>query len=218
MMQNAALLWHVSLLVPSDRKGLALGLVGLVRVVPIVVFSMISGVVADAWDRRRLMLGTQIAATAVAIGLGILAFQEVTAVWPLYVLAALGSAVGAFDLPARNSLMPTLVPRQHLPNAISLNTIMFQTASVVGPSLGGLLIAVSGVGWVYVANAISFAFVIVALLLMRDMPAHPKSDTGSRDDVSWHAAMEGLRFVFRSPLIRSTMLLDFFATFFSSAT
>jgi MFS family permease len=218
MMQNAALLWHVSLLVPPDRKGLALGMVGLVRVLPIMVFSMISGVVADAWDRRKLMLFTQIAATVVATALAVLTFRGLTQVWPLYVLAALGSAVGAFDLPARGALVPTLVPREHLPNAISLNTIMFQTASVAGPSLGGLMIASSGVGWVYVANAISFGFVIVALLMMRDVPAHPKSETGSRDDVSWHAAMEGLRFVFRSPLIRSTMLLDFFATFFSSAT
>src|ERR1700682_6242393 len=69
MMQNAALLWHVSLLVPPERKGLALGLVGLVRVVPVVVFSLISGVVADAWDRRRLMLFTQVAATLVATAL-----------------------------------------------------------------------------------------------------------------------------------------------------
>ncbi len=218
MMQNAGLLWHVSLLVPPDRKGLALGVVGLVRVLPIVVFSMISGVVADAWDRRRLMLITQILATIVAVVLALLTFRGLTKVWPLYLLAALGSAVGAFDLPARSALVPTLVPRDHLPNAISLNTIMFQTASVVGPSLGGFMIASTSVGWVYVANAISFGCVIVALLMMRDVPPHPKSETGSRDDVSWHAAMEGLRFVFRSPLIRSTMLLDFFATFFSSAT
>jgi MFS family permease len=218
MMQNAALLWHVSLLVAPDRKGLALGMVGLVRVVPIVLFSMISGVVADAWDRRRLMLFTQVAATAVAIGLAVLAFRGGTKVWPIYVLAALGSGVGAFDLPARNSLVPSLVPREHLPNAISLNTIMFQTASVVGPSLGGVLIAVASVGWAYIANAISFSFVIVALLMMRDVPARSPSEAGSRDDVSLHAALEGLRFVFRSPLIRSTMLLDFFATFFSSAT
>jgi MFS family permease len=218
MMQNAGLLWHVSLLVPPERKGLALGLVGLVRVGPIMIFSMISGVVADAWDRRKLMLFTQVAATVVAGALALLAFRGVSHVWPIYLLAALGSAVGAFDLPARAALVPTLVPREHLPNAISLNTIMFQTASVVGPSMGGVLIASAGVGWVYIANAISFAFVIVALLMMRDVPAHPKSETGSRDDVSLHAAMEGLRFVFRSPLIRSTMLLDFFATFFSSAT
>jgi MFS family permease len=218
MMQNAALLWHVSLLVPPERKGLALGMVGLVRVVPIVVFSLISGVVADAWDRRRLMLFTQIAATVVAAALSVVAFRGVTTVLPIYLLAALGAAVGAFDLPARNALVPSLVPREHLPNAISLNTIMFQTASVVGPSLGGIVIAVSGVGWVYVANAISFAFVIVALLMMRDVPVRQPSVAGARDDVSLNAAIEGLRFVFRSPLIRSTMLLDFFATFFSSAT
>jgi len=218
MMQNAALLWHVSLLVPPERKGLALGLVGLVRVVPIIFFSMISGVVADAWNRRRLMLFTQGASTAVAIGLAALAFRGVTAVWPIYALAALASSVGAFDMPARNALVPSLVPREHLPNAISLNTIMFQTAAVLGPSLGGLVIAAGSVGWVYIANAISFVFVIVALLMMRDVPARAPSEAGSRDDVSLHAALEGLRFVFRSPLIRSTMLLDFFATFFSSAT
>ena len=218
MMQNAALLWHVSLLVTPARKALALGLVGLVRVVPVVAFSMISGVVADAWDRRRLMLFTQIAATAVAVGLAVVAFSGVTAVWTVYVLAAIGSAVGAFDLPARNALVPSLVPREHLPNAISLNTIMFQTASVAGPSLGGVLIGAASVGWVYVVNAISFGFVIIALVMMRNVPGRGPSEDGSPDDVSLRAAFEGLRFVFRSPLIRSTMLLDFFATFFSSAT
>jgi len=218
MMQNAALLWHVSLLVTPEKKALALGLVGLVKVVPVVFFSMVSGVVADAWDRRTLMLATQTAATIVALALAATAFSGMTAVWPVYALAAVASAVGAFDLPARNALVPSLVPRAHLPNAISLNTIMFQTAAVAGPSLGGLLIAKTHVGWAYVANAISFAFVIVALLMMRDIPLREPPAEGVRDDVSFHAALEGLRFVFRSPLIRSTMLLDFFATFFSSAT
>jgi len=218
MMQNAALLWHVSLLVPPERKGLALGLVGLAKVVPIIVFSLISGVVADAWNRRTLMLFTQISATLVAAALAVLTFRGLSVVWPIYVLAALSAAVGAFDLPARQALYPMLVPREHLANAITLNTIMFQTASVVGPSLGGLVIAISGVGWVYAVNAISFFCVIVSLVMMRDVPARQPSEEGSRDDVSLHAALEGLRFVFRSPLIRSTMLLDFFATFFSSAT
>jgi MFS family permease len=164
------------------------------------------------------MLATQTAATIVALALAATAFSGMTAVWPVYALAAVASAVGAFDLPARNALVPSLVPRAHLPNAISLNTIMFQTAAVAGPSLGGLLIASTHVGWAYVANAISFAFVIAALLMMRDIPPREPPAEGVRDDVSFHAALEGLRFVFRSPLIRSTMLLDFFATFFSSAT
>jgi MFS family permease len=217
-MQTAALLWHVTLLVPPDERALALGFVGLARVVPIIVFSLVSGVVADAWDRRRLMLCTQIAAATVAILLAVLTFRGLSVVWPIYALAGLSSAVGAFDVPARHSLVPMLVPRAHLPNALSLNMIMFQTASVAGPALGGLLIAMSSVGWVYVSNAVSFTFVIVALLLMRDVPPHPAAQPGDSDRVSLGAALEGIRFVFRAPLIRSTMLLDFFATFFSSAT
>jgi len=95
-MQNAALLWNVSLLVPADRKGLALGIVGLVRVVPIVVFSIISGVVADASDRRKLMLLTQSGSAVVALGLAWLAFSGNTSVWPVYGLAALSSAHAGF--------------------------------------------------------------------------------------------------------------------------
>jgi MFS family permease len=218
MMQNAALLWQVSLLVPPDQKGLALGIVGLVKVAPIIVFSMISGVVADAWDRRKLMLFTQAGSAVVALALAGLTFRGITAVWPIYALAALSSAIGAFDLPARQALLPMLVPRGDLPNAITLNTTMMQIASVGGPALGGLVIAASSVGWAYVVNAVSFGFVILALIAMRDLPARAPSQAGERDDVSFGAALEGLRFVFRSQLIRSTMLLDFFATFFASAT
>ena len=218
-MQNAGLLWHVSLLVPPERRGLALGFVGLAKVAPVVIFSMVAGVLADAWDRRRLMLVTQAASAIVAAVLAGLTFAGLTIVWPIYVLAALGGAVGAFDLPARQSLMPNLVPREHLANAITLNSIMLQTASIVGPAAGGLVIAAFGVGWVYVLNAVSFGSVIVALYMMRDVPERLPSERGQREgDVSWSAALEGLRFVFRSPLMRSTMLLDFFATFFASAT
>jgi MFS family permease len=219
MMQNAALLWHVSLLVAPEKKALALGLVGLVRVVPIVFLSMVSGVVADAWNRRRLMLLTQTGAALVSLALAVLTFRGLSAVWPIYVLAALGASVGTFDMPARQALVPTLVPREHLPNAISMNTIMFQMASVAGPSLGGIVIAAAGVGWVYVANALSFGCVIAALLLMEGVSGRPvREGHEPEDEVSWRAAREGLKFVFASPLIRSTMLLDFFATFFSSAT
>lgn len=218
LMQNVALLWHVSLLVPPERKALALGLVGLARVAPVVVFSMISGVVADAMDRRRVMLLTQSCAAVVALVLAGLTYGGLSAVWPLYLLSAVGASVSAFDLPARQALVPTLVPRDHLPNAITLNTIMFQTASVAGPAAAGLVIAQSGVGAAYLWNAVSFGFVIMALLLMRDGADRKAGDTGVREELSMAAALEGLRFVFRSPLIRSTMLLDFMATFFASAT
>jgi MFS family permease len=215
MMQTAALLWHVSLLVQPENKGLALGLVGLTRVAPILLFSLVSGVVADALNRRRLMTLTQCAMALVAAALAALTFLGHAAVWHIYLLAGLSSAASSFDAPARQALIPNLVPREHLPNAISLNTIMFQFASVAGPSLAGISIAVLGVGWVYLFNAISFLFVIAALLMMRELPAVPAAE---KSGVSLKAALEGLRFVFSSPMIRSTMLLDFFATFFSSAT
>ena len=219
-MQNAAILWHVSILVPADRRALALGLVGLVRIVPIVVFSLISGVAADAFDRRRLMLLTQTIMALVAAVLAVLTFRGLSAVWPIYALAAASSAAGAFDLPARQSLVPTLVPRADLPNAISLNAIMTQLASVLGPASGGFVIGYAGLGWVYAFNAASYLMVIAALLMMRldERPANATDDPAPRGEFTLSAALEGLRFVFRSPLIRSTMLLDFFATFFSSAT
>lgn len=214
MMQSAAILWHVSLLVPEAQKGLALGLVGLVRIAPIVVFSLISGVVADVFDRRKLMLITQSCMALIAAILAAITFNGLSVVWPIYLLAALSSAASSFDGPARQSLFPNLVPREHLPNAISLNTIMAQTSSVLGPTLAGFVIGAWGVGWAYLFNAISFLAVIVALLLMRDVPGHAGPE---KREVSLHAALDGLRFVFAAPLIRSTMLLDFFATFFSSA-
>lgn len=221
-MQSAALLWHVSLLAPEGRRALALGFVGLARIGPVLLFSMISGVAADALNRRALMLITQSLMALLAGVLAFLTLRGLAALWPIYLLAACSSAAGAFDLPARQALMPTLVPREHLPNAISLNTIAMQTASVAGPAAGGFMIATANVGWVYAANAVSFLFVIGALLLMKGQGAtHLAGGEGaarSRSDFTVTAALEGLRFVFRAPLIRSTMLLDFFATFFSSAT
>jgi len=219
-MQSAAVLWHVSLLVPDDRRALALGFVGLARIGPILLFSMISGVAADALNRRTLMLVTQSLMALLAAVLALLTLRGLDAVWPIYVLAACSSAAGAFDLPARQALLPTLVPRHHLPNAISLNTIALQMASVAGPALGGFMIASVNLGWVYAANALSFVFVIGALVAMKGQGSThlDGADTRDRGQFTIAAALDGLRFVFRAPLIRSTMLLDFFATFFSSAT
>jgi MFS family permease len=214
-MQTAALLWHVSLLVPPDQRAIALGMVGLVRLLPIIFFSIAGGTLADASDRRRLMLYTQAGMAVTGVALAALTFSGVSHPWPIYSLAAIGASFGAFDSPARQSLMPTLVPREHLPNAISLNAIMVQVASVAGPAVGGLVIATLGVGWVYALNALTFVCVIAALLMMRDVPPRSHDEAG---EISVRAVREGLGFVFSSPMIRSTMLLDFFATFFSSAT
>src|SRR3954468_22356145 len=219
-MQAAAILWHVSLLVPENRRALALGMVGLARIGPVLTFSMISGVAADALNRRTLMLVTQSLMAILAGALSFVTLHGLHTVWPIYALAACASAAGAFDSPARQSLVPALIPREHLPNAISLNTIAMQTASVIGPAVGGLLIAHVNVGWVYAINSVSFLFVIGALLLMEGQGTSHIDGTaaGDRGNFTVAAALDGLRFVFRAPLIRSTMLLDFFATFFSSAT
>lgn len=216
-MQTAAILWHVSLLVPDNRRALALGMVGLVRIAPVVLFSLLSGVAADVFDRRRLMLFTQIVMATFAALLAALTWHGLTRVWPVYAIAAASSAAGAFDLPARQALVPNLVRREHLANALSLNTIMFQVAAVIGPALGGIVIAQLGVAWAYAINAVSFFVVIGALLMMRDIQGDRDAGTG-RAAFTLTAALEGLTFVFRAPLLRSTMLLDFFATFFSSAT
>jgi MFS family permease len=216
-MQQAALLWHVSLLMP-DHKGLALGLVGLVRVVPIIAFSLVAGAAADVFDRRKLMFVTQIGGATTAAVLAVLAFAGLQTAWPIYLLAAIGASIGAFDPPARHALVPMLVPREHLPNAISLNTVVVQAASVAGPALGGVIIAIGHVGWAYAINAVSFLVVVVSLLMMKDVPATDRTHAASRDRITAAAIADGIRFVFSQPVIRSTMLLDFFATFFSSAS
>ena len=214
-MQTAAILWHVSLLAAPTRKGIALGLVGAAQVVPIIGFAMLSGVVADALDRRKVMLVTQTVMALLAAILAVLTFRGLRTIWPIYLLAALSSAASSFDSPARQALIPSLVPREDLASAISLNTLMFQIASVAGPTLAGLVIAAAGIGWVYAVNAASFLMVLVALVLMR---ARPRVGLPAETRISWAAAREGLRFVFAQPIVRSTMLLDFIATFFASAT
>jgi MFS family permease len=215
MMRNAALLWHVSLLATPENKALALGGVGLVRAVPIVVCSLIAGVVADASDRRRLLLATNGGMLLVSSALAFVALSGVRELWLVYALAALSAAGGTFDNPARNSFFPSLVPREYLPNAISLNSLVFQASSVVGPMIAGIVIAKFGVGWVYVLDAGSFVFLIASLLAMRDVPPAPVE---GRATLTFSAAREGIAFVFGKPLIRSSMLMDFFATFFASAT
>jgi MFS family permease len=218
-MQVVAINWHVYLLTKSP---LALGFVGLTRVVPIVVFSLWGGVVADRYDRRRVMVTTQIAMTLVAMGLAAFTFAGRETLWLLYLLNALGASAVAFDGPSRQALIPRLVPADDLPGALSLNLSVFQAALIGGPALGGLLIAnqpgsapTSGLALIYLLNAVSFIAVIFALVTMRTSGA-PEPTAGK---VDMRAALrEGLRFVFTTPLMVWTMGLDFLATFFSGAT
>lgn len=210
-MQTATLNWHIYEL---THQPIYLGLVGLARLVPIVVFSLAGGVVADAIDRRRLMIMTQSFMALCAAVLALLTFSGTINVWLIFLLSACSAASVAFDLPARQSLVPRLVSREHLPNALSLFTTMFQVAAIIGPLPAGIFIAVKNLGMAYALNALSFIAVIVALLLMRSNTA-PRQ--GEAQPVSLRAAREGLRYVWQAPIIRYSMLLDFLATFFSSA-
>jgi len=218
-MQVVAINWHVYLLTKSP---LALGFVGLTRVVPIVVFSLWGGVVADRFDRRRVMLLTQIGMTCVALALGFVTFTGRETLWLLYVLNALGASAVAFDGPSRQALIPRLVPPEDLPGALSLNLSVFQAALIGGPALAGVLIAhhpgtspTSGLSLIYFFNAVSFIAVIFALVTMHTSGA-PEPSNGKVEMRS--ALVEGLRFVFTTPLMVWTMGLDFLATFFSGAT
>src|SRR6266852_2201180 len=149
-MQLVAINWHVYLL---TRSPFALGMVGLFRGVPIIICSLIGGVVAAAVDRKRLMIATQGVMLASA---GLLTFATIAglkSVWPIYVLTGISSAAVAFDIPARQALMPALVPARDFPNAVSLGLIVFNLAMIVGPSLAGVMLASRGPSVVYAVNA-----------------------------------------------------------------
>jgi MFS family permease len=212
-MQIVAINWHVYLLTKSP---LALGGVGLVRVLPIIVCSLAGGVVADALDRKRLMLATQAVMLVSAALLAVMTASGLTSIWPIYLLTAIASAAVAFDNPARQAMLPTLVPLRDFQNAVSLGILVFNSAMIVGPALAGLLLKVRGPALIYGLNAASFVAVIIALLLMR--PSRRDETAAPLTGMNLAALREGLRFVWRTPIIVQTMMLDFIATFFASAT
>src|SRR5437588_3643757 len=211
-MQLVTINWHVYLLTHSAA---ALGLVGLVRVVPIVACSLVGGVVADAVDRKRLLVVTQTTMLLSAAALALVTALGLEHVWPIYALTALSSAATAFDNPARQALLPSLVPEEVFPNAVSLGFVAFQVAMVTGPVVGGFVLARFGPATVYAANAVSFLAVIAAVLLIR---ASGKGKDKEASRVSLDALKEGLKFVLATPIMVQTMTLDFVATFFASAT
>lgn len=192
---------------------LGLGLLGLVRVLPILFFALLGGLLADTRDRRWLMIGAR---SIAAVFVGILALLTLIgrdSVTIIYLLSAAVAAAMAFDNPARQSLVPNLVPREHLANAVSLNTLTFQIGTIFGPALAGFMIYSYNIGYIYAINTVTFLAVVISLLLMH----YRGRPTPNKNGVSWQSLREGLRFTYRTPIIWSTMLLDFWATFFSSA-
>ena len=211
-MQDATVRWHVYGLTHSM---VALGLIGLSRFIPLVFFSLVGGAVADAKDRRRILLVTQTIFAAGAATLSILTLKGVISAGSIYVVSAVSAGALAFDSPARQSLIPNLVPRKHFSNAASLTSTAFKMATVVGPYIAGSLIQRGSLALIYGLNAVSFLAVLIALLCIK--PAVMAREKVERSPVNLAGLRDGLKFVWSQPIQVWTICLDFLATFFSSA-
>ncbi len=211
-MQVWALFWHIRTLTASP---LALGGMGLARILPVFVFSLIGGSFADTVNRRTILFVTQTVMALVALVLGLLTLAGHIQLWHIYFLTALQAVAVSFDTPARQAVVPNLVPAKDLPNAFSMTSIANQAGSIVGPALSGLIIAYWGLSYIYIINAISFLAVILALGMMGTIPQ--QAQPVKQPAVNMTAIREGIQFIISHPIILSTMVIDFFATFFSSA-
>lgn len=212
-MQQWALFWHISTL---SKNPIAVSVVGGVRFAAVLCFSLVGGLVADRYNRRMILFFTQSIAMLVAVVLGLLTMWGRIQLWHIYALTAIQAVAMAFDLPARQALTPNLVPRDILPSAFSLQSIAFNTGAIVGPALSGIVIGYMGQEAVYYINAISFLAVIIALIFLENVQQQQaqvrKGLRAALTDIR-----EGVYFIRHQPLIFSSMILDFIATFFSSA-
>jgi MFS family permease len=203
--------------IAGANPALYLGLIGLMQLLPLLILGLGAGVLADRFDRRSVMLITQTMMMGFSILLAALTWLGAISLPVLYLIVALTFATRTFDTPSRQALVPALVPRETLPNALSLNMIAWQFGHIVGPALGGLLVARTSIALIYAIDALSFGAVLLSLLLMRHRHVPPPPTRGSPATAARGSVLEGLRFVWSSPIILSTMLLDFVATFFGAA-
>ena len=212
-MQLWALFWHIRVLTDSP---IAISLIGLVRFLPILVFSLVGGLVADLYDRRKILFITQTTNMLVAFALAYLTASGAIQLWHIYTLTAIQAVAISFDSPARQAMTPNLVPRVDLPSAFSMNSIAQNVGAIVGPALSGVVISALGQQYTYLFNAISFLAVIAALALMGPVE-QTVNEEARRRGINLGAIREGVKFITARPIILSSMILDFFATFFSSA-
>lgn len=198
-MQNVAQSWLVYRLTGSS---LLLGLVGFAGQIPVFLLAPVGGAAADRWNRHRIVIGTQISAMTLALLLAGITLLGYVQVWHVLLLAALLGVVNAFDVPARQAFVVDMVGKDDLPNAIALNSSMFNGARIVGPAVAGVLVAVIGEGWCFFANGVSYIAVIAGLLLMQlaPRPAVPKPGSALAHMV------EGFQFVWRTRPIRALLL------------
>jgi MFS family permease len=200
-MQMTATNW---LLYQLTNSPVQLGLNGVFRAIPSIAFGLFSGTFADRYDRRWLLLWTQVVLGLLALGLGVLDHSGNIRVWQIYALTFMSGMIGSFDGPARQALFPSLVPRAALPNAVALNSLLWKGAALLGPTLGGVAISFMGTAGAFYANAASFFVVVIALLLMRTS----SSGRSSRGHNFIGETKAGFSYIVSRPIILGIMIME----------
>ena len=201
MMQHVAVGWLVYRLTHS---AFLLGVVGFAGQIPVFVLAPFAGVLADRWNRHRLLILTQALAMMQAFVLAYLVLAETVVIWQIVVLSLVSGAVLALDIPVRQSFMIEMIERKtDLANAIALSASMVNGASLLGPPVAGLIIAIVGEGMCFLINGLSYLAVIASLLLMR----LPHKNLMPQRRKTWHDLRDGFHYVYRFEPIRAIILL-----------
>ena len=206
-MQKVAQAWLI-VTMSGTTSAFFLGLDSFLGELPILLFTLVGGVVADRRDRRHMMLSSQMVQMTTAFILAVLIFTGTIRIWHVLTLSFLSGCAQAFGGPAYQSLIPTLVGKDHLPNAIALNSIQFNLARVIGPIVAGAALATFGMVACFGLNGISFLFVIAAILALRDVHVPPTATTRMIDQMK-----DGLRFVRKSRGLITVTMLGFTGAF-----
>ncbi|MEO5894930.1 MAG: MFS transporter [Vicinamibacterales bacterium] len=181
-----------------------LGLVGFASQIPVFVLAPLGGVLADRFDRRRILIVVQATMMLLALVLAALTLSGLVQVWHIFLLASLLGVANAFDIPVRQSFVVRMVGRDYLPNAIALNSSLVNGARIVGPAVAGVVVAVIGEGWCFLVNGLSYAGVITALASMRITGDADGAPTGLS---AWDSIVEGFTFAWHTYPIRALLLL-----------
>ncbi len=204
-MQKLAQSWLVFQL---SGSAFMLGLDSFLGEIPIFILALYAGVVADRMDRRRLLVASQVLQMACAFTLAALFALGVAQVWHILTLSFIVGIAQAFGAPAYQSLLPSLVPKEHLPNAIAMNSIQFNVARLVGPALGGLTLSALGAAWCFGLNGLSYLAVIATLLMIR-----PLFTPAATSETVLESMKQGLRFIERQRGMKTLIAVAFACTF-----
>lgn len=199
-MQMAAILWLVN---EMTHSALMLTIVGSSRFIPLIFLPMVGGVVADRVNRRSLLIATLLGASLLAIVLTLLVMTDIIALWHLIVINMLGGVLTSFNHPARSTIIPNLVKKEHLLNAISLDSISVQASRMIGMVIAGYLIAILGVGPIFALRALGGVFAVFWLVQARIPPTPPIT----RTQTPWHNFVEGFRYLRGNTIILGLLLL-----------